>query len=184
MKKRGNKIKQFIKRLIKEILVLIGILFLLNVAVEKVKTIDINQFKKVVINFDNPASEVLAKADAYVVAESEEIQAPVISQPEISLGEIKADSFHKSGEFSAYTASEAETDSDPKTMASGKEVYEGAIANNCLPFGTKIKVNGKVKVVEDRMNSRYDCDNFDIYFTDYNQAVEFGRKTMDYELIN
>jgi len=88
----------------------------------------------------------------------------------------------KTAEFSAYNAEEAQTDSDPYTMASGKRVYEGAVANNCLPFGTKIKVNGKTKIVEDRMNSRYGCENFDIYMESYDEAIAFGRKTMEYEI--
>ena len=87
------------------------------------------------------------------------------------------------GEFSAYNSEENQTDSDPYTMASGKRVYEGAIANNCLDFGTKVKVNGKIKIVEDRMNSRYDCDHFDIYMSDHDKAMEFGRKTLEYEII-
>ena len=69
-------------------------------------------------------------------------------------------------------------------MASGKKVYEGAIANNCLDFGTKVMVNGKVKIVEDKMNSRYDCDHFDIYFTDKGEALEFGRKQLEYNILN
>ena len=88
------------------------------------------------------------------------------------------------GEFSAYNSEENQTDSDPFIMASGKWVYDGAVANNCLPFGTKIKVNGKVKVVEDRMNSRYGCEHFDIWMEKYDDAIAFGRKTMTYEVIN
>ena len=87
------------------------------------------------------------------------------------------------GEFSAYNSEENQTDSDPYTMASGKRVYAGAVANNCLPFGTKIKVNGKVKVIEDRMNSRYGCEHFDIWMAEYDDAIAFGRKTMTYEVI-
>lgn len=86
-------------------------------------------------------------------------------------------------EWTAYNAEPDQTDGDPLTMASGKKVYDGAVANNCLPFGTKVKVNGKVKIVEDRMNSRYDCDHFDIYMSDHDKAIEFGRQTLEYEVI-
>lgn len=89
----------------------------------------------------------------------------------------------KEGEFSAYNAEVSQTDADPFTMASGKKVYEGAIANNCLEFGSKIKVNGKIKIVEDRMNSRYGCDHFDIYMASYDEAVNFGRQNLSYEII-
>jgi len=88
------------------------------------------------------------------------------------------------GEFSGYTASEDETDSSPNIMANGKTVFVGAIANNCLDFGTKVKVNGKEYIVSDRMNPRYDCNNFDIYFETKDDARKFGRQTREYEIIN
>jgi 3D (Asp-Asp-Asp) domain-containing protein len=101
--------------------------------------------------------------------------------------EVKApqteESEAKEGNFSAYNAEIGQTDADPFTMASGKKVYEGAIANNCLDFGTKIKVNGKIKVVEDRMNSRYGCQDFDIFMTSYDEAISFGRQTISYEIL-
>lgn len=89
----------------------------------------------------------------------------------------------KTAEFSAYNSEVGQTDADPYTMASGKMVYDGAIANNCLDFGTKVKVNGKVKIVEDRMNSRYDCDHFDIWMESHDAAVNFGRQQLTYEVI-
>lgn len=100
-----------------------------------------------------------------------------------TIPEPKAPQNAKSGEWTAYNSEVGQTDSDPYTMASGKRVYEGAIANNCLDFGTKVKVNGKVKIVEDRMNSRYDCDHFDIWMESYDAAVNFGRQTIEYEVI-
>lgn len=55
-----------------------------------------------------------------------------------------------------YNAEVAQTDSDPYTMASGKRVYEGAVASNCYPFGTKIEISGLgIFTVDDRMNSRF-----------------------------
>jgi 3D (Asp-Asp-Asp) domain-containing protein len=62
-------------------------------------------------------------------------------------------------------------------------VRKGIIANNCLPFGTKIKVNNKIFEIQDRMNERYGCDNFDIYMTKYYKAIDFGRQTLEYEII-
>lgn len=57
-----------------------------------------------------------------------------------------------------YNAEVAQTDSNPFTMASGKRVYEGAVASNCHPLGTKLEIEGKQYNVEDRMNSRYTKD--------------------------
>jgi 3D (Asp-Asp-Asp) domain-containing protein len=87
------------------------------------------------------------------------------------------------GVFTAYTACIDETDSDPMVTASNKKVRRGIIANNCLPFGTRIKVNGKIYEVQDRMNERYGCDKFDIYMCDHPDAVEFGKKVLSYEII-
>lgn len=98
--------------------------------------------------------------------------------------EVKEEEVEKTiGIFSAYNAEAAQTDADPFIMASGKKVYKGAIANNCLPFGTKVKVNGKIKVVEDRMNSRYDCNHFDIFMDSYDEAIQFGRQEIEYSII-
>lgn len=87
------------------------------------------------------------------------------------------------GEFSAYNAEIGQTDSDPFTMASGKRVYEGAVANNCLPFGTQIELNGKIYTVEDRMNKRYGCEHFDLFLNSYSEAIEFGRQTLEYSVV-
>ena len=46
----------------------------------------------------------------------------------------------KSGVFTAYNALPEQTDDTPEITASGKRVKEGIVANNCLPFGTKIAV--------------------------------------------
>jgi 3D (Asp-Asp-Asp) domain-containing protein len=62
-------------------------------------------------------------------------------------------------------------------------VKKGIIANNCLPFGTKIKVDNKIFEIQDRMNQRYGCDSFDIYMTKYQKAKDFGRQTLKYEII-
>lgn len=87
------------------------------------------------------------------------------------------------GEFSAYTARQEETDGNPTGMASGKTVHDGAIANNCLAFGTQVEVAGKIYTVEDRMNRRYGCEHFDIYMESYDAAIQFGRRKMEYRVI-
>lgn len=88
------------------------------------------------------------------------------------------------GIFTAYTAMISQTDSTPTITASNQKVREGIVANNCLPFGTKIKVNSKVFEVQDRMNKRYGCDTFDIYMLDYAEAIDFGRQTLAYEYMS
>jgi len=87
------------------------------------------------------------------------------------------------GVFTAYTASVDETDEDPTITASNQEVRKGIIANNCLPFGTKIKVKDRIYEVQDRMNERFGCNKFDIYMCDYYDAINFGRRELQYEII-
>ncbi len=82
-------------------------------------------------------------------------------------------------EVSAYTSEVNQTDDDPFTMASGKHVYDGAIAcPDRFPFGTKVEIDGKVYTCEDRMNARYrDGNYFDIWMSNKAEAINFGRQT-------
>ena len=84
--------------------------------------------------------------------------------------------------ITAYNPTVAQCDSTPDIMASGKKVYEGAIANNCLPFGTKVEIDNRTYTVEDRMNNRYGCNYFDIFIWSSKEAVEWGRKTKEVEI--
>jgi len=79
---------------------------------------------------------------------------------------------------SAYNNLPEQTDDTPDIMANGNMVYEGAVANNCLPFGTAVEINGKVYSVEDRMNARYGCEYFDIFTFSYKEAVKFGSQKL------
>jgi hypothetical protein len=55
-----------------------------------------------------------------------------------------------------YNPEIGQTDADPSTMANGESVYEGAIASNCYPIGTKLKLVGFGEfTVADRMNKRF-----------------------------
>lgn len=89
----------------------------------------------------------------------------------------------KTGIFTEYTATVSQTDSTPTITASNQKIREGIVANNCLPFGTKIKVNNNIYVIQDRMNQRYGCEDFDIYVRKYSWARRFGRQTLKYEII-
>ncbi len=64
-----------------------------------------------------------------------------------------------------YTPSMDETDSSPCITADGTEIchsVEAVAANNCLPFGTIIQIDGTGYRIADRMNARFDCDDFDV----------------------
>jgi len=94
--------------------------------------------------------------------------------------------------FSRYTPDEKQTDSRPREMASGREVYDGAIASGdrSIPLGTEIYVpqHKRTYILEDRMNQRYDATStpyFDIPFAgnsrkEYTDALKFGRQNLDF----
>ncbi|MDA3837241.1 MAG: 3D domain-containing protein [Nanoarchaeota archaeon] len=82
------------------------------------------------------------------------------------------------GEFTSYSAGDGFTPGI--IMASGKEVYEGAIACPArLDFGTEIEVNGNTYTCEDRMAKRFrDGNYFDIYQDNQDESLEFGRRQL------
>jgi len=91
--------------------------------------------------------------------------------------------------ITAYSSSVDETDGDPYITASGKYVREGVIANNNLPFGTKVKIpalyGDKIFVVEDRMADRYNGRNrFDIWMNSKDLAISFGVQAADLVILD
>lgn len=79
----------------------------------------------------------------------------------------------------AYNAEIGQTDNNPCLTADGTNVCQNpqsVIANNCLKFGTKVELNNKTYIVKDRMNKRYDCNDFDILMLTKQEALNFGKK--------
>lgn len=98
-------------------------------------------------------------------------------------------------EVTNYTPEEGQTDARPREMASGKDVYDGAIAtgDRSVPFGTKVYIPELKKefTVEDRMNKRFDKsskqqrDFIDIVHAKANKktkekALNFGRQQLSF----
>lgn len=87
----------------------------------------------------------------------------------------------------AYSSTPEQTDDTPFITASGKTTKDGIIANNYLPFGTKVKIpelyGEKVFVVEDRMNWRKSDYHIDIWFPTYKEAKNFGVKKTTIEIL-
>ena len=87
----------------------------------------------------------------------------------------------------AYSSSVWQTDSTPFITASGSYVKDGIVANNLLPFGSKIRLpeiyGDKIFVVEDRMHWKKGYYHVDIWFSSYNQAKNFGVKNTYIEVI-
>ncbi|MBI3671612.1 3D domain-containing protein [Candidatus Azambacteria bacterium] len=92
------------------------------------------------------------------------------------------------GEFkiTAYSSTPDQTDDSPFIMASGKHVYDGAVASNFLPLGTKVRFpelyGDKVFVVEDRMNRRFQ-DRIDIWMPTRSEALTFGMRYASVEVL-
>ncbi len=89
--------------------------------------------------------------------------------------------------LTAYSSTPEQTDSTPFVTASNSWVKDGVVANNLLPFGTKIRIpaiyGDKVFVVEDRMHWSKDGDNVDIWFPSYWEAKNFGVKRSYIEIL-
>ena len=89
--------------------------------------------------------------------------------------------------ITAYSSTPEQTDDTPFITASGKTVADGIIANNMLPFGTKIRIpslyGNKVFVVQDRMNKRMSNYRFDIWMSSTNSAIRFGVKSVAIEIL-
>jgi 3D (Asp-Asp-Asp) domain-containing protein len=88
--------------------------------------------------------------------------------------------------ITAYSSTKSQTDSTPFIAASGKRVYDGMVAANFLPFGTKIKIpelfGDKIFTVDDRMNQRYQ-NRIDIWYSSTASAIKFGIKQATIEIV-
>jgi len=87
----------------------------------------------------------------------------------------------------AYSSTPWETWGDPFITAAGTGVRKGIVANNLLPFGTKVRLpeiyGDKIFVVEDRMNSRKGYYHVDVWFSSYQEALSFGAKRTYIEVL-
>ncbi len=127
------------------------------------------------------------EADAYLQQESKvastaiEKSAVIITGNDSFLGESSPVIWKNIGKskITAYSSTVGQTDDTPFIMASGNYVYDGAIAANFLPLGTKVRFpelfGDKVFTVEDRMNKRFQ-DRIDIWIESRSEALSFGMK--------
>ena len=82
----------------------------------------------------------------------------------------------------AYSSTEDQTDDTPFITASNKTVYDGIVAANFLPFGTKIKIpkifGDKIFVVEARRHDRF-SDRVDVWCANQEAAMKFGKRATE-----
>lgn len=85
----------------------------------------------------------------------------------------------------AYSSTVDQCDDTPFITANGKWVYDGLVAANFLPFGTKIKIpdiyGDKIFTVNDRMNQKYNS-RVDIWMTTREAAIQFGAQYVKIEI--
>lgn len=85
----------------------------------------------------------------------------------------------------AYSSTVDQCDDTPFIGASNKYVYDGMVAANFLPFGTKVKFpdvfGDKVFTVDDRMNVKYNS-RMDIWMPAREQAKQFGARYLKVEI--
>ncbi|MFA5368462.1 MAG: hypothetical protein WC303_00420 [Candidatus Paceibacterota bacterium] len=82
--------------------------------------------------------------------------------------------------ITAYSSTVDQTDDTPFITANGTFVRDGIVANNMLPFGTKLKIpelyGDKEFVVADRMNARKSSYHLDVWMPSRLEAINFGVK--------
>lgn len=87
----------------------------------------------------------------------------------------------------AYSSTPHQTWGNPYLTASNTWVEEGMVANNLLPFGTRIRIpeifGDKVFVVEDRMSWKKGYYHVDIWFPSFMEARDFGAKRTYIEVL-
>ena len=68
--------------------------------------------------------------------------------------------------------------------ASGVYPVEGrTVACDHLPFGTMVRINGHVYIVEDRFGGGY-TNKIDIFMESYEKAIRFGRQVLYVEVLD
>lgn len=87
----------------------------------------------------------------------------------------------------AYSSTPDQTDDTPFITASGSRVAENIIANNGLPFGTKVRIpelfGEKIFIVGDRMNKRFGNYRIDLWFPSRELAMNFGVRNAELEIL-
>ncbi len=130
------------------------------------------------------ALSLLAYHTALAISSNPHIIGPAIPA-DFKIKNEKASKFIEV-EITAYSSTEDQTDDTPFIAASGKHVYDGMVAANFLPFGTKIKIpelfGDKIFTVDDRMNKRYQ-NRVDIWYSETVDAIKFGFQKAKIEIL-
>ncbi len=70
-----------------------------------------------------------------------------------------------------------------KPMASGRRVYVGACAGpRWVPLGTRVRIAGRVYVVEDRTARRFD-GRYDLFMWSRKACLKWGKRKMEVTIL-
>ncbi|OIO50040.1 MAG: hypothetical protein AUJ36_00940 [Parcubacteria group bacterium CG1_02_41_26] len=88
----------------------------------------------------------------------------------------------------AYSSTPEETDDTPFITASNTVVRNGIVANNGLPFGTRVRLpeifGDRLLEVEDRMHWRKADNQVDVWLPSKEEAVHFGVQYATMEIVS
>lgn len=93
------------------------------------------------------------------------------------------------GNISGYSLDPAQTDARWWEGAFGDDLRKDVLGGNLIvasryyPKGTKVKINGRIYEVKDKMGPKSTSDMFDILFPTKQDALNFGRQKLDIEII-
>jgi len=131
-----------------------------------------------IININSSEQEILGADEEFYHNSNTFFTAVNSPQPSIETRKITV---------TAYSSTPDQTDDSPFITASGAWVYDGIVASNFLPFGTKVRFpelfRDKIFTVDDKMHERFADTRVDIWFPDRESAKEFGVKETVMEIL-
>jgi 3D (Asp-Asp-Asp) domain-containing protein len=99
--------------------------------------------------------------------------------PPANVAEAQVEGIDITAQVTSYSSDIAETDDTPDITASNTHVHEGTLAcPKRYPFGTKVRIEGKEYVCEDRMNQKKFPERFDVWQSNKEDAIRWGVRTL------
>lgn len=177
-KREKSMIKWFIK-------FCLSVLFLVGSWTMPVKAINghLAHVRELEVQSATSTPESLVEAQVSVNLAIPEARAEVKEEAEVVSKTLRTVTAYNAGDV-------AQCDSTPCIGASGKDICKilasggKVVAANFVPLGSKLRINGEVYTVEDRMNKRYP-NRVDIAMKldEKKRAISFGTQVLEVEII-
>jgi len=128
-----------------------------------------------------------AQSLGFIISPEEEVKvAATENQPEVRQAIQWVVKDTRKVIVTAYSSTPDQTDDTPFISANGTYVYDGMVACNFLPFGTKVRFpdiyGDKIFTVEDRMALR-NSHKIDVWMPDRQTALQFGVRHLAVEIL-